>query len=159
MKKSTILLLVVVYILSFFIIGLLGHSIRSYDPTILPESVELVDVDNRMAVYKDYREFNYYFVCRSYVEGTKIRLKANVKPDDTSYKDVRFFKDDSTTDFNLLTYETNPDEVEQNFVIVTLNIKPSDTQGGVLSTRFHVETKNPGVKISLLVGISFTEDA
>ena len=152
MKKSTILLLVVVYILSFFIIGLLGHSIRSYDPTIEPESIELVDVDNRMSVYKGYGGFDYYFVCRSYVEGTKVRLKANVKPDDTSYKEVRYFKDDSTTDFNLLTYETN-------IVIVTLNTKPSDTAGGVLSTRFHVETMNPGVKVSLLVGISFTEAA
>ena len=159
MKKSTILLLVVVYILSFFIIGLLGHSIRSYDPTILPESVELIDVDSRMTVYKDYREYNYYFVCRSYVEGTKVRLKASVKPDDTSYQDVRFFKDDSTTDFNLLTHDTNPEEIEQNFVTVTLNIKPSETQSGVLSTRFHVETMNPGVKVSLLVGISFTEMA
>jgi hypothetical protein len=47
MKKSTILLLVVVYILSFFIIGLLGNSVRSYDPVYEPESIELVEPDGK----------------------------------------------------------------------------------------------------------------
>ena len=73
MKKSTILLLVLVYIVSFFVIGLLGHSIRNYNPEVYPESIEIIDPDNRTIVSKDTTDpdtgellYNYYFVYKNY---------------------------------------------------------------------------------------------
>ena len=72
MKKSTILLLVVVYIVSFFVIGLLGHSIRNYNPEIYPESIEVMDPDNKTTMSKDVKDeitgellYHYYFVYRT----------------------------------------------------------------------------------------------
>ena len=69
MKKSTILLLAVVYIVSFFIIGLLGHAIRNYNPEIYPESIEVIDIDSKTTMSKDVTDettgellFDYYFV-------------------------------------------------------------------------------------------------
>jgi len=151
MKKSTILLLVVVYILSFFIVGLLGHSIRNYDPTVEPETIEIVDTDNKMEVYKNRGVYNYYFVYRGYTEGTEVRLKAIVKPDNSSYKDVAFFKDSTATDFALYTHTSNPEKVEQNFVVVSLVEEPIS----VTIVKFYVETTNPGNKIRLIIGVAF----
>lgn len=151
MKKSTILLLVVVYVLSFFIVGLLGHSIRNYDPTIEPEKVEIIDTDNKMEVYRNSGVYDYYFIYRGYTINTEVRLKAVVKPDNTSYRNVAFFKDIESTNFNLYTHESNPEKVEQNFVIVTLVEEPD----AVTITRFYVETTNPGTKIRLIIGVAF----
>ena len=39
MKKSTILILVIVYIVSFFLIGLLGQAVRAYDTVVYPSSI------------------------------------------------------------------------------------------------------------------------
>jgi hypothetical protein len=151
MKKSTILLLVVVYVLSFFVVGLLGHSIRNYDPTIEPEKVEIIDTDNKMEVYRNSGVYDYYFIYRGYTINTEVRLKAVVKPDNTSYRNVAFFKDIESTNFNLYTHESNPEKVEQNFVIVTLTEEPA----AVTITRFYVETTNPGTKIRLIIGVAF----
>lgn len=152
MKKSTILLLVVVYILSFFIVGLLGHSIRNYDPTVEPESIEIIDTDNKMKMTQKQSVYDYWFVYRGYTEGTEVRLKAVVKPDNSSYKDVAFFKDPETTNFNIYTHESHPEKVEQNFVVISLNGEFS----GVEITKFYVETTNPGNKIRLTIGIGFS---
>ena len=110
MKKSTILLLVIVYVLSFLVIGLLGQAVRAYDPVIYPESLEITEVDNIATVQKDVsfgtRKYDYYFVIRNYQEGTAVRLKAVVKPENTSYPNVDFIKDQTDTSYNLDTNET-----------------------------------------------------
>ena len=100
MKKSTILLLVVVYILSFFIIGLLGNSVRSYDPVYEPESIELVEPDGKTFLANengpytdpDGKVWDYWFVYQGYVTGSVVRIKANVKPDNSSYPNVSLLK-------------------------------------------------------------------
>lgn len=150
MKKSTILLLVVVYILSFFIVGLLGHSIRNYDPTVEPESIEIIDTDNKMKMYQKRGVYDYYFVYNGYTADTEIRLKAVVKPDNSSYKDVSYFKDIEATSFELQTHETNPEKVEQNFVVITLKEEPDI----FTITKFYVETTNPGNKVRLIIGVA-----
>lgn len=157
MKKSTILLLVVVYIVSFFVIGLLGHSIRNYDPEIYPESIEIIDPDNRTTVSKDTTDpdtgellYNYYFVYKNYKSGDSVRIKANIKPDNCTYPDVKFTKDASDTSFKIETNETNPN-IEKNFALITL----TDELETVLSTPFVVSTTNPGSQIKLKVCITF----
>ena len=157
MKKSTILLLVLVYIVSFFVIGLLGHSIRNYDPEIYPESIEIIDPDNRTTVSKDTTDpdtgellYNYYFVYKNYKSGDSVRIKANIKPDNCTYPDVKFTKDASDTSFKIETNETNPN-IEKNFALITL----TDELETVLSTPFVVSTTNPGSQIKLKVCITF----
>ena len=154
MKKSTILLLVIVYVLSFLVIGLLGQAVRAYDPVIYPESLEITEVDNIATVQKDVsfgtRKYDYYFVIRNYQEGTAVRLKAVVKPENTSYPNVDFIKDQTDTSYNLDTNETKS-SIEKNFAVITLNEKPDP----VLTTNFMVSTTTPGNKITLKIAITF----
>lgn len=155
MKKSTILLLVVVYILSFFVIGLLGHSIRSYDPVIEPTGIELVDPNNATDVLRDVKNgnetFDYYFRYWNYKEGDTVTIKAIVKPDNTSYRDVSYIKDSQNTDFTITTNDTDS-SMDDGYGRFTLNIMPNP----VVSASFLIRTTNPGTKITLKACIVFT---
>ena len=160
MKKSTILLLVVVYIVSFFIIGLLGHSIKTYNPEIYPESIEVVDPDGKTTMSKDLYDkktgelqYNYYFVLTNYRNGDSVRIKATIKPDKCTYSNVKFTKDISNNSFELTTIETNPN-IEQNFALITLN-ETLDKDNPILTTAFLVSSTNPGSKIVLKIGVTF----
>ena len=155
MKKSTILILVIVYIVSFFLIGLLGQAVRAYDPVVYPESIELVEPDHTATVMRDVEDpgkpnYDYYFIVNPYREGMSITLKATVKPDNTSFPNVNFIRDASNTTFNLLT-SMDDSSIETNFVVVTLNEAPSP----YLTARFTVSTQTPGTAIKLKVGITF----
>lgn len=160
MKKSTILLLVIVYIVSFFVIGLLGQSIKNYNPVIDPESVLVVDPDNKTEASTNiYDEdtgkllYHYYFVYHNYKKGDSVRIKATVKPDNCSYPDVIIYKDKTDETFSIETKETNSN-IEQNFALITLNETLSEAQ--VASTaRILVTTTNPGTQITLVVGVTF----
>ena len=160
MKKSTILLLVVVYIIYFFLIGLLGHYIRSYNPEIYPESIEVIDPDNKTTISKDVKDrktgallYHYYFVLTNYRNGDSVRIKATIKPDKCTYPNVDFIKDESNTTFNLTTISTNPN-IEQNFALITLN-ELLGVDNPVLTTSFIITSKNPGSVITLKVGVTF----
>ena len=154
MKKSTILLLVVVYIASFFIIGLLGHSIRSYDPVVEPESIELIDPNSIVDVERNVKNgnevFDYYFRYWNYKEGETLTIKAVVKPDNTSYPNVDFIKDTSNLEFEITTKETD-ESLDNGYARFTLNVVPSP----VISCRFLVSSTNPGVQISIKACVVF----
>ena len=159
MKKSTILLLFVVYVVSFFIIGLLGHSIRSYNPEIYPESIELFDPDEKTVrtidpIDKDTGEkiYDYYFLYKNYDNIVPMRVRAVVKPDNTSFPGVKFTKDEQNTDFNLLTHDTNP-EIEEGFCAITLNITLEPFE--VLSAPFVVVSTNQGTQIKVKACVTF----
>ena len=91
MKKSTIIVLIVVYIVSFFLIGLLGQAVRAYNPIVYPESIELYEPDGIATLQRDVKDpehkdeilYNYYYLVRHYQEGMSITIKAEVKPDNT----------------------------------------------------------------------------
>lgn len=160
MKKSTILLLVVVYVISFFLIGLLGHSIKNYNPEIYPESIEVIDPDNKTTMSKDVRDrktgelqYDYYFVLTNYRNGDSVRIKATIKPDKCTYPNVAFTKDASNTSFNLETITTNPN-IEQNFALITLN-ETLDSVHSILTASFLIKSQNPGSVITLKVGVTF----
>ena len=159
MKKSTILLLVIVYVVAFFAIALFGHSIRGYTVEVEPESIELVDPDEQTTrtvdpIDKDTGEklYDYYFVFKNYTDSKRMRIKAIVLPANTDYPNVVFTKDIQNTTFNLLTHDTNP-EVEENFCEITLN----ETLGSkkVLSAPFLVISTNPGVQIKIKACVTF----
>ena len=159
MKKSTILLLVIVYVVAFFAIALFGHSIRGYNVKVEPESIELFDPDEQTTLIKDVKApgtneklYDYYFLFKDFTDGKKMRIKAVVLPANTSWPDVNFSKDERNTSFVLATHESNP-EIEEGFCEITLTetLSPSDT----ISTPFLVTSTNPGVKIKLKACVTF----
>ena len=159
MKKSTILLLVLVYVVAFFAIALFGHSIRGYNVIVEPESIELIDPDGQTELTKDIKDpetgeklHDYHFVFKNYTSSKKMRIKATVLPANTDYPNVVFSKDESTTTFNLLTHDRNP-EIEENFCEITLNkeLEPRKT----LTTRIYINSTNPGVQIKLVAVVVF----
>ena len=155
MKKSTVLLLVVVYIASFFIIGLLGHSIRSYNPIVEPESIELIDPNGITDVERNVKNgnevFDYYFRYWNYQEGATLTIKAVVKPDNTSYPEVSFVKDKQNMEFSIVTKEDD-ETLDIGYGRFSLNTQPNP----VVSCRFLVNSTNPGVQISIKACIVFT---
>ena len=152
MKKSTILLLVIVYVVAFFAIALFGHSIRGYTVEVEPETIELFDVDNRTTLTKNVEGFDYYFVFKDFSSTNKMRIKAVVSPANTSYPLVKFSKDERNTTFNLLTHDTNP-EIEEGFCEITLNKELDSLE--VVSAPFLVISTNPGIQIKVKACVTF----
>ncbi len=158
MKKSTIIVLVIVYIVSFFLVGLLGQAVRAYDPVVYPESIVLVEPDGIATVQTDVKDpnnsskilYDYYFVVNPYQHGMSVTIKATVKPDNTSFPNVSYIKDESNDTFNLVTKASDP-SVENNYAVITLNEDPDP----VLTAKFTVSTQTPGTQIKLKVGITF----
>ena len=107
MKKSVILILIAVYILSICIVGFLGLNVRLYAPTVKPEKIEITAViyDNNKTV--DYKV--------SEVDGKKLkRATINYKDGDTVTVELAYtITPDNATNKNV-TYElqnTNPNIV------------------------------------------------
>lgn len=109
MKKSTILFLVVIYIAAFFVVGLIGISIRShyqmnYVSEITVEKMgnnstlvlrdddgfkqeEIVSVDD--PDHARYNNFYHYNV--DFEPNMVLQFKVVVKPDDSTYSDFDIF--------------------------------------------------------------------
>ena len=107
MKKSVILILIAVYILSICIVGFLGLNVRLYAPTVKPEKIEITAViyDNNKTV--DYKA--------SEVDGKSVkRATINYKDGDTVTVELAYtITPDNATNKNV-TYElqnTNPNIV------------------------------------------------
>ena len=107
MKKSVILILIAVYILSICIVGFLGLNVRLYAPTVKPEKIEITAViyDNNKTV--DYKV--------SEVDGKSLkRATINYKDGDTVTVELAYtITPDNATNKNV-TYElqnTNPNIV------------------------------------------------
>ena len=159
MKKSTILLLVLVYVVAFFAIALFGHSIRGYNAVVEPESIELIDPDSQTIRSIDIKDddtgeklYDYYFLFKNYTSSSKMRIKAIVLPANTDYPNVVFSKDERNTSFNLLNHESNP-EIEENFCEITLN--KTLEKGKTFSAPFLVISTNPGVQIKMKACVTF----
>ena len=158
MKKSTILILVIVYIVSFFLIGLLGQAVRAYDPVVYPSSIVLSEVDNIAEVKRDIPDsdkpgeilYDYYFIVHEYKDNMSVTIKATVKPDNTNFPNVNYIKDETNTTFNLKT-KADDATIETNYAVITLNEVPEP----VLITNFTVSTQMPGSNIKLKVGVAF----
>lgn len=160
MKKSTILLLVIVYVVAFFMIALFGHSIRGYTVEVEPEAIELIDPDNQTTLTKDVlndetgeKLYDYYFLFKNFDTATnKMRIKAVVLPANTDYPNVVFSKDERNEVFNLYTHATNP-EIEEGFCEITLNEPLGSFE--VVSAPFLVISTNPGVQIKVKACVTF----
>ena len=157
MKKSTIIILVVVYIVSFFLVGLLGQAIRAYDPVVYPESIVLVEPDGVATEHRDVtygdKKFDYYYVVNPYQMGMSVRIKATVKPDNTSFPTVSFIKDEQNTSF-ILNTSAEDSSIETNYAVIKLTPE-TEAEHQIVTARFTVSTQTPGTQIKLIVGITF----
>lgn len=111
MKKSTIFLLILVYIVSFIIVGLFGIQTRAYDEIIYVESIKLKAVNSENIVEKYDKPTETYKFTTYYTEGLVVQLKAEVLPANTTYSEVKV-----SQDTELATFEV----VEKVFINITI---------------------------------------
>ena len=92
MKKSTILALVIVYIVSFLVVGLLGIAIRGYDPIIYVNDIEVSDPDNGAYMKKGTPSegYDYWYTSVIHEDHISLRIKAKVMPENTTYPNLDF---------------------------------------------------------------------
>ena len=89
MKKSTIFLIILVYIVSFIIVGLFGIQTRAYDEIIYVESISLKVVSGPIVNEKYEEERNLYTFYTYYDDDLTIQLKAEVLPANATNKAVK----------------------------------------------------------------------
>ena len=126
MKKSTILMLVVIYIVAFFVVGLLGVSIRSHyqvnyveellvkpleeTQEILQEDVEngghsVEEIKNEEDV--DHIRYNRKYTYRTvYQADLVLKFKIQVMPENSTYNK---FETEYTEKPNIFTVDVNDD--------------------------------------------------
>lgn len=125
MKKSTILMLVVIYIVAFFVVGLIGIQLKShYHVEYLNEiQIEVFDEDQPLKqtnfetrqlnegqeISEDRRrtENKYEFVTTSYRSDMVLKFKVVLIPENTS-----------VTGFSLYCDENNKDESVRMYTVV-----------------------------------------
>ncbi len=130
MKKSTILLVVLVYIVSFLVVGLFGISIKGYNKDIYVDEIKIVvptqegidiqDVTDYTKTKKDYK-----FIV-TYKEDMIVQLKAEVYPTNTTFPNINVVYDEEQTAFAV-------DIVDQFYLNITF-------QGAGTVAKFSVES-------------------
>ena len=138
-----------------------SSSIDAISTSVAPESIELVDLDNKMILSNpdgpitdaDGNIWNYWFVYHEYAEGSSVRIKANIKPSDSLYPNVTFVKDQQNTSFDMETKESNSD-IDENIAIFKPNDK-IDSSHPAMAAKFKVISQNPGIKITINACIVF----
>lgn len=124
MKKSTIFLLVLVYVASFLIVGIFGISVKSYDSTyyvekvnvevaatqvvegVDPKVIRTVQEEDNIRHYRTVVMFNYVEKTEEDSAGTVVRLKASVHPTNATDPGLRF-EANEISDVATVTQEDN----------------------------------------------------
>ncbi len=92
MRKSVVLTICVIYILSIVLVGYLGIKLAIFDPILYVQSIELID-DPYSDSYKISHPPRYPdqdFVVKEYSKGLKFRLYCKVMPENATNKEVEF---------------------------------------------------------------------
>lgn len=113
MKKSTIFLILLVYVASFIIVGLFGIQVRAHNEIVYVDSISLSPVNSEAFVnYRyDEAEKKYKFIAY-YEDDLVIQLKANVSPANATNGAVKVSYDSVIADI----------EVSES-VFITINVK------------------------------------
>ena len=92
MKKSTILALVIVYIVSFLVVGLLGIAIKGYNPIIYVDDIVVTDPDNSayMKPGTPSEGYDYWYKSIIHEDHISLRIKATAFPENTTYPNLDF---------------------------------------------------------------------
>ena len=123
MKKSTIFLIILVYIVSFIIVGLFGIQTRAYDEIIYVDSISLKVVSGSIVSEKYEEERSLYTFSTYYDDDLTIQLKAEVLPANATNKAVKISQETELAAFEV---------VEDVFVNITVN------EGGYGAIEFDV---------------------
>lgn len=123
MKKSTIFLLILVYIVSFIIVGLFGIQTRAHNEIIYVDNITLKAVDEDAVQMKYDEKTNLYKFVTYYEDNLIVKLKAEVLPANATHSAVKV---NASTD--LATFEI----VEDVFINITIS------EGGYGAIEFDV---------------------
>lgn len=102
MKKSVIILILIIYIGSIVFVGFFGMKMVSYNPTVIPEKIECINEDMRLVVPNDesgqpVEAEAYKSVRLRWEEGLQYQLKWRVYPDNASQKAQFIYTSDIAT--------------------------------------------------------------
>jgi len=92
MKKSTIFVVILIYIVSVVVVGLFGISIKSYDPKVYVDDIKISVVADQGFNIVDNTDYNVkpisYDFATIYQKEMTVKLKASVEPANTSFPNV-----------------------------------------------------------------------
>lgn len=131
MKKSVILTIAVIYIFAIVIVGFIGIRQGAYNENKYVE--DIIIISNNYVKYdlnSDEAKNGYEgYISTSYVEGLKIEIKCQVKPDNATNKKLVYACAEST-DYKLITNSDGTATIEfYHGAQFTLIIKSQDTVG------------------------------
>ena len=118
MKKSTILMVVIVYVIAFFLVGLLGRQVRSYfrvdylneikvsefllpseEPKLKMRSFKQTALNEEQEVSEDRKRFQNYYEFEtivSYNENMVLKFNVDLVPDNTTQVDYKIWEAETT---------------------------------------------------------------
>lgn len=108
MKKSLVLTLVVVYVLSICIVGYFGLNVRVYKPEVYPEAIEIIEVidaDKNQLNIKYFDDGSKYIVIPKYTEEYSLTILFRIYPDETTKKDVYYTYSEDICDVKEISNE------------------------------------------------------
>lgn len=114
MKKSTIIIIAIVYLASIALLSFFGMKVTVYSQVVNVEKVECINTnDSSKNILVEYENgiktikipFTSAFDPVT-LDGTKLQLKTRALPDNATKKTIDFEKDPSDTRFEFHTYES-----------------------------------------------------
>ncbi len=97
MKKSVILIIVGIYLLSIFVVGYFGMKVAVYDEKIYVEDIEIYDVqvDGKSVEIKEHDGKMYATV--PYTENLVVWIFVRTSPDNATDRSYKFFTEDNSS--------------------------------------------------------------
>lgn len=134
MKKSLVLALVVVYVLSICVVGYFGLNVRVYRPTVYPESIVITKVidnyGNEVPIKENKTDNSKYVRLSGYEEGYSLTIIYQFAPNETTKRRVYFTE---SVDGVCEVYQDSELVISQAQIIfkqnhiVTITVKSVDT--------------------------------
>lgn len=136
MKKSVILIITMIYIVSVVIVGFIGLKMRVYDEIIYVTDIvctvtgfEPTNISEDLM--KEYGCNLYYYIPVTENDIT-IEVRSRVVPDNATSSSVRYSIDNNDKDYVSLTYSDNIASItfkDEDFIGGAYNIKVRSTDG------------------------------
>lgn len=111
MKKSTLIIILVIYVASIAAINFFGLSVKVYDKIINVTSIECINKDEEGVTVKD-KEYGKFITVdfvgeadKETLSGTKFQLRWHAYPDNATNKDVQFIYDKTDDRFEFFKDE------------------------------------------------------
>jgi hypothetical protein len=116
MKKSTILIVVLVYIVSFIIVGFFGIATKGYNPIVYIDDIQIRDPDMgaKLVEHEVSKTVADYYYTLRYEEGVTARLEARLLPDKNSFPEVNYYYDEDNGLYSI-------EKQEGHYFIISFN--------------------------------------